>query len=109
MYSFLPEYLLDAFFLLSDFAGDLVIDFDVTGWAKVDSLIGVIGVVWSECMGGFYLCVWDLGIGLLPDVIVLLELVLRGDLLGGGGLLVFTLFEEILIHVINKFYLKFFK
>lgn len=98
MYSFLPEHLLNTFFLIFDFAGDLIVDFDVTGWTEVDDLVGVIDVVWVQGVGSFYLCIWELGVSFFPDIIIIGGLVLRGELVGLSSLLVFTLFEEILIH-----------
>ena len=76
MYSLFPEDFLDAFFLLSDFAGDLIVDFDVGVGSEIDDLVGVGRVVRAESVGSFELCVGELRFGFLPDVVVVLELVL---------------------------------
>ena len=56
-------------------------------------------------MGSFQLCIWHLGISLLPYIIIVVELVLRADLIGVGGLLVLTLLKEILIHCMSLIFL----
>lgn len=76
MYSLFPEDFLDAFFLLSDFAGDLIVDFDVGVGSEIDDLVGVGRVVRAESVCSFELSIGELRFGFLPDVVVVLELVL---------------------------------
>lgn len=79
--------------------GYFIIDFDVGGGIVVDDWIGRVGIARSESMCSFDLAIGYWLVGLLPDVVIGLELVLSNGWLGGIGLLVFTLFKEILIHV----------
>ncbi len=44
MYGFVSEYFLDALLLLSYFAGDFIVDFDMGGGVEVDDLVGGVGV-----------------------------------------------------------------
>ena len=44
MYSFLSEDFLDALLLFSDFASDLVVDFDVGGGVEVDDRAEGVGI-----------------------------------------------------------------
>lgn len=100
MYGFLSEDLLNAFLLLSDLAGHLIVDFDVTIRGKIDGGVRVVGVIRTQSMSCFQICVLDLRIYLLPRIILLVELILRARLdCWNGGLLVLTLLEEILIHI----------
>ncbi len=57
-------------------------------------------------MGSFHVGVGYLGVSFLPDVVVLVKLVLGERLLGLSSLLIFALFEEILIHGFGILYLK---
>ena len=95
-YGFGSEFLLDLLFLLPNFAGELIINFYVGGWAFTKCQVGVLC---TKSMSSVDIFDGILLFSIPPYVFLSLILSLIGRLLVVlCRLLVFALLEEILVH-----------